>query len=395
MTTEPVEIENGKKMFLRRFCCRSRTKHILIFFLVLFILDYFGAFTHFFEKDFYSDFDYPLNDENIPIYARQLRDKQMPDLPPFNFYNYTFITNTRHTCRHVKDNIWITPRLVFLIKSAIPHIDRRNAIRQSWGFEQRFSDVIIRTVFLLGIPSQNQLAVQKAIDDEHRTYGDIVQANFIDTYFNNTIKTIIGLKWAATECPHSKFYMFVDDDFYVSTKNVLRFVRNPIHYPEYLEEADEALRKLARRLSQSDLLTNETIVNVNLKKEMQDLVDKHSIHTINNKEHLDQIKKYLAKGQLQNNELVPNQKSDLSDQLNNNKNSRQLLDLELADDVRLFSGFVFSSAPHRHRSSKWYVSLKEYPWHMWPPYVTAGAFVLSREALQDMYYVSMYTKHFR
>jgi hypothetical protein len=32
---------------------------------------------------------------------------------------------------------------------------------------------------------------------------------------------------------------------------------------------------------------------------------------------------------------------------------------------------------------------------MWPPYVTAGAYVLSCEALFDMYYASFYTKHFR
>lgn len=32
---------------------------------------------------------------------------------------------------------------------------------------------------------------------------------------------------------------------------------------------------------------------------------------------------------------------------------------------------------------------------MWPPYVTAGAYILSREALLDMYYASFYTKHFR
>lgn len=77
------------------------------------------------------------------------------------------------------------------------------------------------------------------------------------------------------------------------------------------------------------------------------------------------------------------------------RRKRQLFDLELADDARLFSGFVFKSAPHRHRTSKWYISLEEYPWHLWPSYVTAGAFILSREALHDIYFTSMYTKHFR
>jgi hypothetical protein len=74
---------------------------------------------------------------------------------------------------------------------------------------------------------------------------------------------------------------------------------------------------------------------------------------------------------------------------------RQIFDFELPDDVRLFAGFVFNSSPHRHKSSKWYVSLKEYPYHMWPPYITAGVYILSKQALMDMYYASMYTKYFR
>ena len=71
----------------------------------------------------------------------------------------------------------------------------------------------------------------------------------------------------------------------------------------------------------------------------------------------------------------------------------QLVDFDLPDDVRLFTGFVFPrSRPHRHKSSKWFVGLDEYPYDFWPPYVTAGAYVLSREALIDMYFTSYYTK---
>lgn len=77
------------------------------------------------------------------------------------------------------------------------------------------------------------------------------------------------------------------------------------------------------------------------------------------------------------------------------RDKRESFDFELPSDVRLFAGFVIVSAPHRHKTSKWYVSLSEYPYHLWPPYVTAGAYMLSREALLDMYYASMYTKHFR
>ena len=93
------------------------------------------------------------------------------------------------------------------------------------------------------------------------------------------------------------------------------------------------------------------------------------------------------------------------------------MDFDLPEDVELYAGFVFHSAPHRHKPGKFYVSLEEYPFHLWPPYVTAGAYVLSRAALigihgasftisltsfnrdysfhADFYYGSYFVKRFR
>jgi len=151
-----------------------------------------------------------------------------------------------------------------------------------------------------------------------------------------------GLRWCKENCIRSKYYLFVDDDFYVSIKNILAFLRNPINYPEYLEEYKEQLRKLNQRTLQQ--------AKVNVSQPMPvEMVTRNLLN----------------------------------------------LNMELPPDVKLFAGFVFNSAPHRHKSSKWYVSLEEYKWDKWPTYVTAGVFLLSREALLEMYYVSLYTKHFR
>lgn len=119
----------------------------------------------------------------------------------------------------------------------------------------------------------------------------------------------------------------------MSIKNILAFLRNPLQYPEYLEDYKEQLRMINQR----KLHGNETNATRNI--------------------------------------------------LN--------LNMELPPDVKLFAGFVFNTSPHRHKSSKWFVSLEEYKYDRWPSYVTAGVFLLSREALQDMYCVSLYTQHFR
>lgn len=248
---------------------------------------------------------------------------------------------------------------------------------------------MIRTVFMLGVPepySKGAGDMQRSIDLEIDQYQDVVQSDFHDSYYNNTIKIMMSFKWAINYCPRSKFYMFVDDDFYISAKNVLRFVRNPLHYPEYLEEADETLRKLARRLSQSDM-TNSSAVEV---PEAIRIINEHKDqHTVNGKDAVQTIQKFIDRKTAE----AAAAKSNPNDEKIHK--SRQLKEMELADDVKLFAGFVFSSWPHRHKSSKWYVTLEDYPWHMWPPYVTGGAFILSREALNELYYVSMFTKHFR
>ncbi|CAL4150284.1 unnamed protein product, partial [Meganyctiphanes norvegica] len=42
-----------------------------------------------------------------------------------------------------------------------------------------------------------------------------------------------------------------------------------------------------------------------------------------------------------------------------------------------------------------YVSLEEYSYSRWPPYVTAGAYILSQRSLKLLYVSSLYTFNFR
>jgi hypothetical protein len=45
--------------------------------------------------------------------------------------------------------------------------------------------------------------------------------------------------------------------------------------------------------------------------------------------------------------------------------------------------------------NKWFVPLEEYPFSRFPPYITAGAVLLSKPALEDIHYASYFVKHFR
>lgn len=239
-------------MFSPRKCIRFTIKTTLILIVSIVLIDFFGLVKHLFELNYYTLFNYPLEGDVLK-YAHQVRFNQVPEVAPINFYNYTFLKPVKEKCSS-DDGGPIIPKITIIVKSAMKHFERRTAIRQSWGFEKRFSDVKMRVVFVVGISSDNT-EIQKHIDKESDLFADIVQANFEDTYFNNTIKTMMGFKWATNYCSTSKFYLFVDDDYYVSVKNLLRFLDNPARYPMYLEEADEALRKLSRSVLQYNLLS--------------------------------------------------------------------------------------------------------------------------------------------
>lgn len=317
---------------------RGRVILVVCFFLIVVYVS--GLLVHPFEKDFQESFSYPLDLDNFrEIINRRVEGLRVDDVKPINSYNFPLVISNEGKCSnefvkkdnsssdhtlHPEDgdyNIKLTfPRLVLVIKSSLPNRANRDAIRKTWGREDRFIDVPIRRVFVVGScrsPSGDLVtsktgedtnnhvnpSCQRLINQENDMYQDIVQADFIDSYYNNTIKTMVGLKWLVEHCPETAFAFFVDDDYYVSIRNLLHFTQDPFG-------EDPSRRRTY--------------------------------------------------------------------------------------DGRLYAGFVFNeSAPMRHQTSKWYISLDEYPFHLFPPYVTAGAYVLSNRAAKELFYASQYTRHFR
>ncbi|CAG7819472.1 unnamed protein product [Allacma fusca] len=78
------------------------------------------------------------------------------------------------------------------------------------------------------------------------------------------------------------------------------------------------------------------------------------------------------------------------------KNSPTDFDIDLDEGAKLYAGYVFFVPPHRHKvGTKWFLPLSEYPFNYFPPYVPAGAIIMSKGAFLDIYYASYFTKHFR
>uniref|UniRef100_A0A3P9KCY0 Hexosyltransferase n=1 Tax=Oryzias latipes TaxID=8090 RepID=A0A3P9KCY0_ORYLA len=117
--------------------------------------------------------------------------------------------------------------LLMVIKSVIEQHDRREAVRRTWGREHTRDGRKIRTLFLLGTPTtgKDTKNLQKLLEYEDRIYKDILQWDFMDTFFNLTLKEVNFLKWFDIFCPTVQFVFKGDDDVFVNTPNLLQLIR--------------------------------------------------------------------------------------------------------------------------------------------------------------------------
>ncbi|XP_069042909.1 UDP-GlcNAc:betaGal beta-1,3-N-acetylglucosaminyltransferase 7-like isoform X1 [Lepisosteus oculatus] len=118
--------------------------------------------------------------------------------------------------------------LLMVVKSVITQYKRREAIRRTWGQEKEIRGKKIRLVFLLGTDSkgEEQAHHQKLLEYEDRVFGDILQWDFEDSFYNLTIKEVGFLKWFSIYCQSVPYIFKGDDDVFVNTVNVVEFLES-------------------------------------------------------------------------------------------------------------------------------------------------------------------------
>ncbi|XP_059197257.1 UDP-GlcNAc:betaGal beta-1,3-N-acetylglucosaminyltransferase 7 [Centropristis striata] len=118
--------------------------------------------------------------------------------------------------------------LLMVIKSVATQHDRREVIRKTWGKEQVVDGKRIKTLFLLGTPSNvvERANHQKLVEYEDHIYKDILQWDFQDSFFNLTLKETHFLKWFQTFCPSVRYVFKGDDDVFVSVENIFEYLES-------------------------------------------------------------------------------------------------------------------------------------------------------------------------
>ncbi|CAF97551.1 unnamed protein product [Tetraodon nigroviridis] len=105
---------------------------------------------------------------------------------------------------------------------------RRDAIRSTWGNETYIWSALgatIKVLFALGAPRAPGAALQEQLVQENRLHGDLVQQDFLDSFYNLTLKLLLQIHWMHRRCAHARFLMSADDDVFVHTPNLVRYLQ--------------------------------------------------------------------------------------------------------------------------------------------------------------------------
>nr|XP_022312426.1 beta-1,3-galactosyltransferase 5-like [Crassostrea virginica]XP_022312427.1 beta-1,3-galactosyltransferase 5-like [Crassostrea virginica]XP_022312428.1 beta-1,3-galactosyltransferase 5-like [Crassostrea virginica]XP_022312429.1 beta-1,3-galactosyltransferase 5-like [Crassostrea virginica] len=161
----------------------------------------------------------PSSPPTFQTLSVQLRKSKRPDVCNSCFlHKYAYILDNDEICNVEKGKEGVT--LLILISTTHKNADRRKALRETWLTSAISNTGDVRYAFLLGSTSDS--ADQIALETESATYRDIIQEDFIDSYNNLTLKTVMAFKWASTKCKHAKFFMKTDDDMFVNL-NALKY----------------------------------------------------------------------------------------------------------------------------------------------------------------------------
>ncbi|CAL9701037.1 unnamed protein product [Knipowitschia caucasica] len=135
--------------------------------------------------------------------------------------SYPMLSNQPRICEDA-------PFLLLVVKTLLPHFERRQAIRESWGKAGVIGNKTVVTVFLLGraMRADNHPNLKELLTYETEMHGDILQWDYRDSFLNLTLKEVLFLDWFESFCPEAQFVLKGDDDVFVNTPLILDLLEN-------------------------------------------------------------------------------------------------------------------------------------------------------------------------
>ncbi|XP_058010708.1 UDP-GlcNAc:betaGal beta-1,3-N-acetylglucosaminyltransferase 9 [Ahaetulla prasina] len=175
----------------------------------------------------------PIKDVTLESQEDQVTHPALPTPSTFDFRLYlrnkdnrkfNLLINQPKKCMRSSER----PFLLVAIKSLVEEFDRREIVRKTWGREGLVNGLQVQRVFLLGVPKNKTMLPtwETLVRQESQLYRDILLWDFLDTFFNLTLKEIHFLSWADEFCSRTKFIFKGDADVFVNMENIVNFLES-------------------------------------------------------------------------------------------------------------------------------------------------------------------------
>lgn len=121
------------------------------------------------------------------------------------------------------------PFILLLVPVAPSDVTARNIIRSSWGRRVEVRGQLVQTLFFVGLRTGlGSEQLQDRLRQENQLHHDLIQSNFIDSYRNLTIKTMMILEWLSAHCSNAAtFAVKVDSDMFLHIPNLVDLLLRP------------------------------------------------------------------------------------------------------------------------------------------------------------------------
>lgn len=145
-----------------------------------------------------------------------------------SFTNFPYLLDHPEKC---KDQDVL---LLLFVKTSPENIQRRDAIRSTWGNETYIHHslgVTVKVVFVLGAPVEDptirsvRFGPQEQLIFEDKLHQDLIQQDFSDSFHNLTLKLLMQFHWMHHRCAHARFLMTADDDIFVHMPNLVQYLQ--------------------------------------------------------------------------------------------------------------------------------------------------------------------------
>ena len=134
-----------------------------------------------------------------------------------NVYNYVHRNSDLCTRNQTGDG---SVFLLIMCLTAPVESGTRTIIRKTWANVTYVLGKRVVTVFLLA--NSTSKTRNRIISKENRQHKDICMTDFIDSYKNLTLKTMMGFRWVNSFCNQTQFVLKIDSDTVPNLHNLIR-----------------------------------------------------------------------------------------------------------------------------------------------------------------------------